>query len=89
LLQNVNLRARIPLVAVHFTQRHRQTHVTLVTTRLRWTHRQWNTVLYTDKFLFHVDFANRRARVWRGRNERFHPENDIKRDRFGCGSVMV
>jgi hypothetical protein len=35
LLRNFNLRDRRPLVAVHLTQHHRQTHVEWATTRLR------------------------------------------------------
>jgi hypothetical protein len=88
-LRNVNLRPRRSLVAVHFTQRHRQRHVAWATTRLRWTQRQWNTVLFTDEFHFHVNFADGGARVWRQRIERFHPENVIQRDRYGGGSVMI
>ena len=88
-LRTANLRARRPLVAVPLTQRHRQTRVAWATTHLRWTRRQWNTVLFTDESRFNVDFADGRARVWRRRNERFHPENVIQCDHYGGGSVMV
>jgi hypothetical protein len=27
--------------------------------------------------------------IWRGRIERFHPENVIQHDRYGGGSVMI
>jgi transposase len=36
LLQVVNIRVRRPRVAVHLTQRHRQTHVAWATTRQHW-----------------------------------------------------
>jgi transposase len=49
LLQDVNLRARRPRVAVHLTYCHRQTHVAWATTRIHWTLRQWNAVLFTDE----------------------------------------
>jgi hypothetical protein len=58
LLQNINLHARKPVVAVHLTQHHRQTHVTWATTLLRWTLGEWNTVLFTDEFRCYVDFAD-------------------------------
>jgi hypothetical protein len=45
--------------------------------------------LFTDEFCFHVDFADGCARIWRGRIERFHPENVIQSDRYGGGSVMI
>jgi hypothetical protein len=50
---------------------------------------QWNIFLFTSEFRFHLDFADGRGCVWRGRIERFHPENVIKRDRYGGGSAMI
>jgi hypothetical protein len=58
LLQDVNLRVRRSRVVVHLTHCHRQTHVAWATTRLPWTQRQWNAVLFTDEFSFRVDFAD-------------------------------
>jgi hypothetical protein len=40
LLRDVNLRARRPFVAIHLTQRHRETYAAWATTRLYWTQRQ-------------------------------------------------
>jgi hypothetical protein len=71
------------------TQRHRQTHAAWATTRLYWTQRQWNVVLFTYEFCLHEDFADECAHVWRERIERFYPENVIQRDRYGGGSVMI
>jgi hypothetical protein len=71
------------------TQSHRQTHVAWATTCLHWTLRQWNAVLFTDDFCLHGDFADGCARVWKRQIERFHPENVIQRDRYGCGGVMI
>jgi hypothetical protein len=87
LLQKVNLRARRPFVVIHLTQRNSQTHVACETTDLRWTQLQSNTVLFYE-FCFHGDFADVRARVWRGRIELFHHENVIQHDPCGGCSVM-
>jgi hypothetical protein len=45
--------------------------------------------LFTGEICFHGDFADECAHVWRGRVERFHPENVIQRDRFVDGSVLI
>ena len=64
-------------------------HVAWATTRLYWTLQQWDTVLFTEELRFHVDFADGRARVLRGRNKLFHPENVIPSDRYGGSSVII
>jgi hypothetical protein len=59
---------------MHLTQRHRQMHVAWTTIRLRWTQRQWNAVLFTDEFCFHLAFVDGCTCVWSGQIEWFHPK---------------
>jgi hypothetical protein len=46
----INLRAGRPLVAAHLSHRQHQMHVAWATTRVRWTQRQWDTVLFSCGF---------------------------------------
>ena len=46
-------------------------------------------MLFMDESKFCIDFTDRRARVWRARNERFAPVCVAEHDRYGKGSVMV
>ena len=46
-------------------------------------------MLCTDESKFCIDFTDRRARVWRARNERFAPVCVAEHDRYGKGSDMV
>ena len=44
-------------------------------------------MLFTDEFC--IEFTDRRARVWRARNERFAPVCVAEQGRYGNGSVIV
>jgi hypothetical protein len=93
-VQDVNFRIQRPLVAIHLTQSHCQTHVAWATIHLRWTLQQWNAVLFTNEFRFRRDFANGSYhRSMHSCLERMnwavHPKNVIQRDRYGGGSVMI
>ena len=46
-------------------------------------------MLFTDESKFCIDFKDRRARVWRARNERFAPVCVAEHDCYGKGSVRV
>ena len=46
-------------------------------------------MLFTDEPKFCNDFTDRRARVWRARNERFAPVCVAEHDRYVEGSVMI
>jgi hypothetical protein len=50
---------------------------------------EWNTVLFTDEFHFHVDFSDGYACAWKGRIEWFYPKKVIQRYRYDGGSVMI
>jgi hypothetical protein len=63
-------------------------HIARGTTRIRWTQSQMNTVFFMDESRFHMNFLDGGACLER-RNERFHPENAIQRNRYGGGSVMI
>ena len=54
-----------------------------------WVLNDWTPILFTDESRFCVDFTDRRARVWRMRNERFAEVCIAEYDRYGGGSVMV
>lgn len=88
-LRSANLRARRPLTTVTLTQRHQQSRNAWANIPRRLVQRQWNEVLFSDKSRFNVEFADGRVRVWRRRKERFDPENNIQRDRYDGGSVIV
>ena len=77
------------MIATPLTRRHRRTREQWSRAHLRWTQRQWSTVLYTNEGVFRLSRAVGRTRVWRRKNERFADCNIIERDPYGGGSVMV
>ena len=79
-LNERGLSARRPVIATPLTRRHRRTHEQWSRAHLRWTQRQWSTVLFTDESVFRLSHAGGRARFWRRKNERFADCNIIERD---------
>ena len=77
------------MIATPLSRRHRRTREQWSRAHLRWTQRQWSTVLYTNESVFRLSRAVGRTRVWRRKNERFADCNIIERDPYGGGSVMV
>ena len=83
------LSARRPVIATPLTRRHRRAREQWSRAHLRWTQRQWSTVLFTDESVFRLSRADGRTCVRRRKNERFADCNIIERDPYGGGSVMV
>ena len=80
------------MIATPLKRRHRRAREQWSRAHLRWTQRQWTTVLFTDESVFWLSRADGQTRVWRRKNERFADYyfcNIIERDPCGGGSVMV
>ena len=56
---------------------------------LRWTQRQWQSVMFTDESRFCIDMNDGRAKVWRRQGERYTDCCVREYSRWGGGSVMV
>ena len=82
-------RAREQWIATPLTRRHRRAREQWSRAHLRWTQRQWSTVLFTDESVFRLSRADGRTRVWRRKNEQIADCNIIEHDPYGGGSVMV
>ena len=88
-LHQSGLHARRPVIDVQLTHNHRRLRLQWTGTHQRWNMAQWRTVLFSDESRFSLDFADRRRRVWRRRNERYVRCCITEHDRYGGGSVMV
>ena len=90
-LHEAGLRSRQPAIGIPLTRHHVQERLEWARDHVTWALNDWTTILFTDESMFCVDLTDRRARVWRMRNERF-AEVCIciaEHDRYGGGSVMV
>ena len=88
-LHEFGLSARRPAIRVPLTRQHVQDQLDCARTHVRWTIRDWTSVLFTDESRFYLDSIDKRQLVWRMSNEQFHYLNVAEHDRFGKGSVMV
>ena len=88
-LHSSGLMARRPVIRIPFTPYHIQERLDWARQHVGWTLNDWTPVLFADESKFCIDFTDRRARVWRARNERFAPVCVAEHDRYGKGSVMV
>ena len=88
-LHEVGLRSRAPAIRIPLTRQHRQRRGTWARQHVTWTIGDWTPVLFTDESRFCMDMTDRRRRVWRTRNQRFHNSNVAQHDRYGGGSLMV
>ena len=68
---------------------HVQDRLYFARTHVRWTIRDWTSVLFTDESRFCLDFTDKRQLVWRMSKEQFHYLNMAEHDHYGKGSVMV
>ena len=57
---------RIPL-----TRLHKQARLNLEQDHVNWSDNGWDPVLFIDESRYCLDFADRRARVWRKRGEQY------------------
>ena len=88
-LHEAGLRSWRPAICIPLTRHHVQEHLEWARDHVTWALNDWTPILFTDKSRFCVDFTDRRARVWRMRNERFAEVCIAEHDRCGRGSVMV
>lgn len=70
-------------------QRHRNASVLWCQRHPRFSCADWCNIVFTDEFRFNVSHADRRARVFRRKGERYANVCVQEVDRFGCGSVFV
>ena len=85
-LHAARLKVCRPYVGISLTLRHRETRRKCARVHQGWTRRQWGNVLFSDESRFNLPCANGRFRTWRRRGVRL---DQVKRDRYGGGSVMV
>ena len=88
-LHEVGLRSRAAPIRVTLTRNHRQARRAWARDHVNWTVADWTPVLFTDESRFCLDMTDRRRRVWRQRNQRFHFHNVAQHDRYGGGSIMI
>ena len=88
-LQEAGLRSRRPAIRIPLTRHHVQERLEWARDHVTWALNDWTPILFTDESRFCVDFTDRRARVWRMRNECFAEVCIAEHDRHGRGSVMV
>lgn len=88
-LASHGLKNRRPYKGLMLTQRRRGGRLNWARLHLRWTRRQWGSVLFSDESKFNVSFADGRMRVWRSRGTRFDDRCVTEYDRWGGGSVHV
>ena len=86
-LKDANLRARRAYRGARMTARHRATRLQWARIHLRFTTRQWGSVLFSDECRIKLHCADGRSRVWRRRNERFTDPCVQEVDRWGGGSI--
>ena len=88
-LRTAGLRARRPYFGPNLTRVHRQQRLLWTRRHVRFTQRQWNTVVFSDESRFTLSFADGRIRAWRRRGER-HAQCCVREvDRFGGGNLMA
>ena len=56
---------------------------------MRWTHTQWENVLFCDEASFDVNISDHKRRCYRMKNERFKPGMILEKTNRGYGSVNV
>ena len=88
-LQSHGLKSRRPYKGLQLTQYRRAGRFNWATAHMRWTRRQWGSVLFSDESKFKVTFAGDRLRVWRRSGERFDDSCVDEHVRWGGGSVLV
>ena len=88
-LHEAGLRSRRPAIRIPLTRHHVQERLEWARDHVTWALNDWTPILFTDESRFCEDFTERRATVWRMRNERFADVCIAEHDRYGGGSFMV
>jgi len=89
-LHDAGLTARMPYRGPVLTSRHRQARLQWALTHRHWTLRNnWQHVIFSDESRFMLSRHDRRRRVYRRVNERYHPNCVDEAPPHGGGGVMV
>ena len=88
-IQEVGLRCYRPKKGCILTDRHKEARLNWAWAHLRWNHRQWRSVLFTDESKSNVQNRDGRTRMFRERSQRFSENCVQKRNRGGGGSVHL
>ncbi|GFW92629.1 transposable element Tcb2 transposase [Trichonephila clavipes] len=88
-LHGVGLYARIPMVCVRLTSRHRRDRREWAKEPVNWRRNEWSNVLFSDESRFSVHPDNRRIFIWRDNGSRNNPAFVHESVRFGGGRVLV
>lgn len=86
-LKSAGLKARRPLKAAKLTRQHRRQRLAWARHHIRFSRRQWGTVLFTDECRIQLSRPDGRQRVWRRRWERYTDNCVMAYNRWGGGSV--
>jgi transposase len=88
-LKEVNLIARKPATGPILTALHKINRLCFCLNHREWNERQWDSVLFTDEFRFHIFNNDRHVLVLRRPGERYAQCNIRGVDKFGGGPLMV
>ena len=88
-IREVGLLCHRPKKGCILTNRHKAVRLNWARAHLRWNHRQWGSVLFTDESKFNVQNCDGRTRVYCQRGQRFSENCVQKRNCGGGGSVHV
>ncbi|GFW42721.1 transposable element Tcb2 transposase [Trichonephila clavipes] len=88
-LHGVGLHARLPMVCVTLTSRHRRDRREWATEHVNWRRNEWSDVLFSDESRFSVHPDNKRIFIWRDCGSRNNPALVHEGVRFGGGGVLV
>ena len=88
-IREVGLRCYRPKKGYILTDRHKAARLNWARAHLRWNHRQWRSVLFTDESKSEVQNCDGSMRVFCERSQRFSENCVQKCNRGGGGSVHL
>ena len=88
-LASAGLKAYRPAIKPKLTEQHKLNRLHWAHEHVRWTHTQWENVLFCDEASFDVNISDHKRRCYRMKNERFKPEMILEKTNRGYGSVNV
>ncbi|GFU40895.1 transposable element Tcb1 transposase [Trichonephila clavipes] len=88
-LHGGGLFAQHPVRCVPLTPAHRRRRFLWCREHRNWRDNEWGRVLFTDKSRFSLSSDTHRILIWKERESRNHPSNNIERDRYGGRGVLV
>ncbi|GFV22488.1 transposable element Tcb2 transposase, partial [Trichonephila clavipes] len=88
-LRGGGLYARLPVVCVQWTRKHRTARLQWCREHHNWTEQDWACVLFSDESRFSLSSDCRRQLIWRESGTAYRPENIQENDRYPTCSIMV